>query len=88
MLNSVIRHDMEEIWAVWSVRRKATSGVLIEPGTEPLLGVVEKGEAVPPDEDEDPLLLEVSSSPKNPPRAAGSVVSSRRAKRSMRILVN
>jgi len=50
---------------------------------------VEKGEAVPPDEeDEDPLPLEVSSSPKNPPRAAGSVVSSRRAERSMRILVN
>ena len=70
------------------MRRKATSGVLIDPGREPLPGVVEKGEAVPPDEeDEDPLLLEVSSSPKNPPRAAGSVVNSREAKRSMRILV-
>lgn len=78
---------MEEIWAVWRVRRKATSGVFIEPGREPLAGVVEKGEAVPPDEDEDWLLLEVSSLPKSPPRTFGSVVSMRKAKLSMRILV-
>jgi len=77
---------MEEIWAVWRVRRKATSGVFIEPGREPLAGVVEKGEAVPPDEDEDWLLVEVSSLPNNPPRAAGSEVSIRKAKLSMRIL--
>jgi len=69
------------------VRRKATSGVFIEPGRVPLAGVVEKGEEVPPDEDEVWLLLEVSSLPKSPPRASGSVVSIRKAKLSMRILV-
>jgi hypothetical protein len=84
MLNRVIKHDMEEIWAVWRVRRKATSGVLMDPGIELLLEVVEKGEAVPLDDDEDPLR-EVSSSPNSPARVAGSVISSRRAERSERI---
>lgn len=77
---------MEEIWAVWRVRRKATSGVLMDPGREPLPDVVEKGDDVPPDEDEEPLLREVSSSPKSPPRAAGIVASSMRVERSKRIL--
>jgi len=80
---------MEEIWAVCRVRRKATSGVLIEPGTPELLPeVVEKGEAVPPeDEDEDDisLLREVSSSPNSPPSAIGSVGNSIRVERMKRM---
>ena len=87
MLKSVIKQDMEEIWAVCSVRRKATSGVLIEPGTPELLPeVVEKGEAVPPeDEDDIPLLREVSSSPNSPPSAIGSVDNSIRVERMKRM---
>lgn len=49
-MNKVIRHDIEDIWAVCRVRRKATSGVLIDPGAKDELAlelVVENGDEVP-----------------------------------------
>jgi hypothetical protein len=77
MLYRVIRHDMEDIWAVWRVRRKATSGVLIDPGAR----AAESDEELV--DEAEPRVVESSS--KSPPSAAGTVAKRSKTVRSKRI---
>jgi hypothetical protein len=83
ILKSVIKHDMEEIWAVWRVRRKATAGVLIEPGAS----APEEEEVVDPVEAAARFPAVVVSSSKKPPSVAGMIERSEIAKLSKRICI-
>ena len=90
-MNKVIRHDIEDIWAVCRVRRKATSGVLIDPGAKDELAlelVVENGDEVPCVDCARAAPRVVASSSNSPPSVAGMTADSNRAERSKRIFVN